>query len=151
MSPAWRAALAMVGCVLVAPRESVAQTSRASMRPGIEAALAASNAGWNAGDLDRFVAIYLDSARTTFATPKQYLHGRAEIRAHYAAHYFRPGVTRDSLRLEIVQVDSLGPDVANVAAFYILFRGDSTTARGPTSLLMQRIHGTWMIVHDHSS
>jgi uncharacterized protein (TIGR02246 family) len=150
MSSAWRTALAMAGFVFLAPRRSAAQTTAASMRPGIEAALSASSAGWNAGDLDRFMAIYLDSDRTTFATPKQYIHGRTEIRAHYARH-FLPGAARDSLRLENVEIDSLAPPVANVAAFYVLFRGDSTTARGPTSLLMERIHGTWLIVHDHSS
>ena len=29
--------------------------------------------------------------------------------------------------------------------------GDSTVARGPTSLVLRRVNGRWMIVHDHSS
>ncbi len=147
---ATRAAIAVLAPLLLAGHVSVAQSSGASMRAGIEAALAASCAGWNAGDLDRFMAVYLDADRTSFATPKEYIHGLVAIRAHYARH-FAPGAPRDSLRLENVEIDSLGPNFANVAAFYVLSRRDSITARGPTSLLMERVHGTWLIVHDHSS
>jgi ketosteroid isomerase-like protein len=30
-------------------------------------------------------------------------------------------------------------------------RGDSVTARGPTSLVLRRSSGRWRIAHDHSS
>jgi ketosteroid isomerase-like protein len=38
-----------------------------------------------------------------------------------------------------------------VLAFYVLSRGDSTVARGPTSLVLLKRDGRWRIVHDHSS
>jgi ketosteroid isomerase-like protein len=119
------------------------------MRAGIGAALDRSAAGWNAGNLDQFMAVYLDSPRTTYATHTKFLHGLAAIRAVYVDR-FAKGAARDSLRLVDESVDSLTPTLASVMALYELRHGDSTTARGPTSLLMQRVAGTWYIVHDHS-
>jgi len=39
----------------------------------------------------------------------------------------------------------------NAIAYYVLMRGDSVTARGPTSLVLRRVGGRWVIMHDHSS
>jgi ketosteroid isomerase-like protein len=58
---------------------------------------------------------------------------------------------RDSLFFRDIEVDLLGPDVANAVAFYVLMRGDSVTSTGPTSLVVRRVEGRWRIVHDHSS
>lgn len=105
---------------------------------------------WNRGDLDTFVDDYVDADRTTFVGRRGVLHGRAAIRAVYAPR-FAPGGVRDSLSFEQLEVDSLAPGVAHVLAYYVLSRGDSTVARGPTSLVMLRVNGRWRIVHDHSS
>lgn len=105
---------------------------------------------WNRGDLDGFITSYDQAPTTTFVTPTRVIHGVQSIRALYAPH-FAPGGVRDSLSFEQVEVDLLAPDVANVIAYYRLSRGDSTTARGPTSLVMRRRAGAWRIVHDHSS
>jgi ketosteroid isomerase-like protein len=136
---------AHVRSVLGPPRQP-----SAGMASAISGALDRSAAGWNSGDLGQFMGIYLDSPRTTYATHTRYIHGPVGIRAVYADR-FAPGAQRDSLRLVEVTVDSLSPVIANVMAFYVLSRRDSVTARGPTSLLMQRVGGTWYIVHDHSS
>jgi ketosteroid isomerase-like protein len=162
------AAIATAGCVVAAlaafapasppvragdtPRASVSHVAPApeSMRAGIDAALAHSVAGWNSGNLGRFMALYLDDNRTTYAATPAYLHGRAAISAYYASS-FKPGAQRDSLRLEHIEVDSLTPAIAEVMGFYVLSRGDSTTGHGPTSLVMQRVQGTWYVVHDHSN
>ena len=48
-------------------------------------------------------------------------------------------------------LDVLGADALNAIAYYVLQRGDSVTARGPTSLVMRYRDGRWFIVHDHSS
>src|SRR5487761_2095389 len=105
---------------------------------------------WNAGDLDDFVSDYLPDSETTFITKTGVLHGIAAIRSVYAAR-FAPGAQRDSLHFQGVEVDVLGPDLVNTIAWYVLMRGDSVTARGPTSLVMRRVSGRWRIVHDHSS
>ncbi|OYV73754.1 MAG: hypothetical protein B7Z72_01780 [Gemmatimonadetes bacterium 21-71-4] len=105
---------------------------------------------WNAGNLDDFMSDYLPDSETTFITKTGVLHGVAAIRNVYAAR-FSPGARRDSLRFQGVEIDILAPDVVNAIAWYVLMRGDSITARGPTSLVMRRVSGRWRIVHDHSS
>jgi len=119
-------------------------------RAGILAMMARSAAAWNRGDLDGFVGYYEDSPETTYIGRSGVIRGRAAIRAVYAPR-FAPGGMRDSLSFEHVEVDLLAPGVANVIAWYRLMRGDSTTAYGPTSLVMRDLDGHWRIVHDHSS
>jgi uncharacterized protein (TIGR02246 family) len=121
-----------------------------SLHDQVEEMLAHAAQHWNRGDLDAFVEDYLDSARTTFIGSRGVLHGRAAIRNAYAPR-FEAGGVRDSLSFEGLEVDSLAPGVAHVLAFYVLSRGDSTVARGPTSLVLVRQDGRWRIVHDHSS
>ncbi len=105
---------------------------------------------WNTGNLDAFVNDYEADTTTTYIGRTGVARGRAAIRAVYAPR-FAPGGVRDSLSFENVEVDLLAPDVANVIAYYRLMRRDSTTARGPTSLVMRRRDNRWRIVHDHSS
>jgi uncharacterized protein (TIGR02246 family) len=105
---------------------------------------------WDAGNLDDFISDYLPDSETTFITKTRVLHGVSAIRAVYAPR-FAPGAQRDSLRFQGVEIDILTPDVVNAIAWYVLMRGDSITARGPTSLVMRRVSGRWLIVHDHSS
>lgn len=112
------------------------------------ALLAHGAAAWNRGDLASFVSDYAPGA--SFVTPRRVLHGLAEIEARYAPR-FAPGGMRDSLSFQDVEVDVLGPDALNAIAYYVLQRGDSITARGPTSLVMRYRGGRWFIVHDHSS
>ncbi|HEX6535994.1 MAG TPA: DUF4440 domain-containing protein [Gemmatimonadaceae bacterium] len=119
-------------------------------RAEIAAMMERSAGAWNRGDLDAFVDDYLDSDRTTFVGRRGIIRGRAAIRQVYAPR-FGPGGVRDSLSFEQLEVDPLAPGVAHVLAYYVLSRGDSVVARGPTSLVMLRVNGRWRIVHDHSS
>ena len=74
----------------------------------------------------------------------------AALCALYAPR-FAPGARRDSLHFEQLEVDVVGADAVNAIAYYVLMRGDSVTARGPTSLVLRRASGRWRIAHDHSS
>lgn len=114
----------------------------------IQALLAHGALAWNRGDLDGFVSDYAEDA--TFVTAGSVVHGRPEIRARYAPR-FAPGAQRDSLHFENLEVDVVGPDAVNAIAYYVLSRGDSVTQRGPTSLVLKKLGGRWLIVHDHSS
>jgi ketosteroid isomerase-like protein len=105
---------------------------------------------WNRGDLDAFMADYVDGPRTTFVVNQGVMRGRTEIRARYAPR-FAAGAVRDSLSFEGVEADPLGPDVVHVVAWYKLMRGDSLVARGPTSLVLVRDGARWGILKDHSS
>jgi ketosteroid isomerase-like protein len=105
---------------------------------------------WNRGDLDAFMADYVDGPRTTFVTNQGVMRGRTAIRARYAPR-FAPGGVRDSLSFEDVEADLIGPDVVHAVAWYKLMRGDSLIARGPTSLVLVRDGARWAILKDHSS
>jgi uncharacterized protein (TIGR02246 family) len=116
----------------------------------IDAMLARSAISWNAGNLDAFMLDFEEGREATFVVPRGVLRGRDEIRTAYSSR-FAAGAERDSLTFEQLEVHPLGADLAYVIAFYVLKRGDSTTARGPTTLVMRRQHGRWRILHDHSS
>lgn len=119
-------------------------------RSEIAAMMARAATRWTRGDLDGFMGDYLNTDRTTYVGRSGLLRGRAAIRAAYAPR-FAPGMRQDSLSFEGLEVDAVAPGVAHVIAYYVLSRGDSVVARGPTSLLMERHDGRWYIVHDHSS
>lgn len=141
--------LVVVGACAPAPRQA-GGAGDGAVQSQISAMLARSAAAWNRGDLDAFVSDYLDSDRTTYIGRRGVIHGRAAIRAVYAPRFTTPGA-QDSLSFDRLEVDSLAPGVINVIAEYVLSRGDSTVARGPTSLVMEWVDGRWQIVHDHSS
>ena len=145
------AAVTAAACVRVAvQRQPASGAANAAIHREIDLMMSASAAAWNRGDLDLFVSDYLPGQGTTFIGRRGVLRGVDAIRANYAAR-FAPGGQRDSLHFEQMEVDELAPNVANVIAWYVLQRGDSVTARGPTSLVMRKMNGRWRIVHDHSS
>lgn len=145
----------LTGCVFVAGNgngwshmPSDAQLSEA--RSEIVAMMNKSARDWTRGDLDGFMDSYESGNEVTYVTPTGVVHGRNAIRARYAPR-FVAGARHDSLSFEDLEIDLVAPDIANVIAYYRLSRGDSTIARGPTSLVMRRRDGEWRIVHDHSS
>jgi hypothetical protein len=147
--------LALVAVIVAAIAGCAARTSgpaptRADLTREVTTMFARSAAAWNRGDLDAFMTDYLPGDRTTYVTGRGVVHGPAAIRERYAPR-FGPGGVHDSLSFEGIEVDSLAPGVLNVIAYYVLARGDSIVARGPTSLVMVRDNGRLRIVHDHSS
>ena len=142
------ALVALVSCA--SPPRSEAPTTlpdAAAARAAVLTLLAHGAAAWTRGDLADFVSDYAPEA--TFVTARGVLRGRAEIAAHYAPR-FASGAPRDSLFFQDLEVDVLAPDALNALAYYVLQRGDSVVARGPTSLVMRFRGGRWYIVHDHS-
>lgn len=133
-----------------ASRPADPNRTRADLTSEVTTMFARSASAWNRGDLDTFMTDYLPGDRTTYVTSRGVIHGPAAIRERYAPR-FAPGGMHDSLSFEGIEVDPLAPDVLNVVAYYVLTRGDSLVARGPTSLVIIRQDGRLRIVHDHSS
>jgi len=147
--------VAMTGCVFVAGNTgswsgSPTDTEQIQARADISAAMTASARAWTSGDLAGFMDSYENSGTVTYVTPKGVVHGRDAIRDRYGPR-FVPGAMHDALSFENVEIDLMAPDIANVIGFYRLTRGDSTTAYGPTTVVMRRRDGHWRIIHDHSS
>lgn len=116
----------------------------------IAAMLDQSAVAWNQGDLDGFMASYLDDSATVFVTADSAHQGFGWIRARYAPR-FAPGALRDSLRFERIDTRALGPEYAVATAQYVLVRGDSVTATGPFTIVLRRTPDGWKIIHDHTS
>jgi ketosteroid isomerase-like protein len=131
------------------PASSSVRDPQVALRE-ICAMMNASAARWNAGDLHGFMQDYMPGPGTTYIGRRGVVRGPDAIEAGYAPR-FLPGAMHDSLSFEDVEVDLLAPDLTNTIAWYVLMRGDSLVARGPTSLVMRRVNGRWRIVHDHSS
>jgi ketosteroid isomerase-like protein len=146
------AAAMLAAATACAPRRAAtpAAAEHDALTREVAAMLAGSAKAWNRGDLDAFMTDYYPGERTSYVTSRGVIHDPARIREHYAPRFAAGGV-HDSLSFESVEVDPLAPNVVHVVAWYVLSRGDSTVARGPTSLVMLRRDGRLRIVHDHSS
>ncbi len=128
----------MIGIVMLAA---------AARQGAIAAAMAASAAGWNAGDLDAFMAVYADDA--VYVTAKGVVRGRAAIAARYAPSFQGGGNIRGRLEFEPLVERPLGPDRRLFVARWTL-RGREVQT-GLTTLVFERRGPAWKIVADHSS
>ncbi|MBD8641158.1 YybH family protein [Sphingomonas sp. CFBP 13733] len=135
------AAATAVTPVLAAP-------DRAPASVAIREAMAASAAGWNAGDLARFVAVYAEDA--VFVTPKGLVRGKAAITARYAPSFTDAGNTRGRLSFVPAELRGIDPTHALLVARWTL-TGATSTETGMTTLLFERRGDAWKIVADHSS
>ncbi|WP_174280120.1 YybH family protein [Sphingomonas bacterium] len=130
----------LTGMTLIAAAPALAPVQSQLMT-----AMEASAAGWNAGDLDRFMAVYADDA--TYVTKDGVLRGKAAITAHYRASFADGGNLRGQLSFEPVAFRTLGPAQQLMIARWRLTGG----AAGMTTLVWERRPAGWRIVADHSS
>ncbi|QDT67840.1 hypothetical protein MalM25_07470 [Planctomycetes bacterium MalM25] len=109
---------------------------------------------WNAGDLEAFLDDYWRSPDLTFSSGGVVRRGFRETRERYLAAYPTPErMGRLAFSgLEITPLGGPGHDVeaAMVLGKWRLRRADEP-AGGVFTLVMRRIDGRWLIVHDHTS
>jgi uncharacterized protein (TIGR02246 family) len=121
-------------------------------RRAIDAAMAESVAGWNAGDVSRFMAVYSDDAATSFVAGDGLVRGKTAMTARYRAKYdFSDAAKRGALTIERLDYRPLGPGYALYIGRYTLRYLDGHSASGPTSLVLHHEAGGWKIIADHSS
>lgn len=114
----------------------------------VMAAMTASAAGWNAGDLDRFMGVYADDA--SYVTRDGVLQGRTAIAARYRPSFADGANTRGRLSFAPVAFRTLGPAQQLLIARWTL-TGGAKEESGLTSLIWERRPAGWRIVADHSS
>jgi uncharacterized protein (TIGR02246 family) len=147
-------ALSLTAC---RAEETVAteQANAAQVAAAIEAAMTDSAAGWNAGDMDRFLAVYSADPQTSFVGSGGLVRGRAAMEERYREAYdwSQPDpAERGVLTFETEEVRPLGPDHALFIGRYMLTYPDGRDpATGYTSLVFAREGGSWRIIADHSS
>jgi uncharacterized protein (TIGR02246 family) len=137
--------LILAAAVLAAPA-----TAQAGPQAAIEAAMAASAAGWNTGSLDRFMAVYADDA-TYVAGTSEVARGKPAIAARYAKSFTDGGNTRGRLSFQPVAWRTLSPVHVLLVARWTLTPTTGTAQSGLTSLLFERRREGWRIIADHSS
>ena len=146
--------LNMAAVALVCATPAMAQAPVDHARAAVMTALTDSAAGWNAGNLDRFMAVYADAPTTTYVTKSGLAHGRAEIASHYRA-YFGGAKTAERGRLSFRPLDFRLLDSTHallIARYTVSPAGTRARAlTGPTSLVFEKRPGGWKIIADHSS
>lgn len=118
----------------------------------VEAAMTASAAGWNKGDVNAFMAVYSDAPATSFVTKEGVLRGKAAMTARYKARYsFDDPAKRGVLSFKTLDFRLLDPTHALYIGQYLLTYPGGKTATGPTTLVFAKEAGGWKIIADHSS
>lgn len=144
------AALALLAAV---PGAAVAQTQAAtpvaSAQALIEAAMRDSAAGWNAGNFDRFLAIYAGDA--TYVSGSAVRRGKAEIAARYRPSFVAGGNVRGQLAFEPLAFRPLSAVHAILTARWRLTPANGEGQSGLTTLVFERRREGWRIIADHSS
>lgn len=144
-----RSGLAFGVAMLAIAAPSVAQSPD---QREVEAAMADSAAGWNAGNIDRFMNVYASDARTSFVTSDGLLRGKAAMTARYKARYnFDDGSKRGVLTFRTLDFRRLGNNHALYIGQYLLTYPGGKTQTGPTSLVFVKQARGWKIIADHSS
>jgi uncharacterized protein (TIGR02246 family) len=147
---AWLA-LAAMGCTIEPVGNGGEEgPSEPDFRTQIQEILDEQAAAWNAGDLDGFMIAYERSPETSYIGSSGRITGYDGIRERYAP-LFEPGAERDSLRFTDLEVRELDPRFGVATARYVLSRDGETTSTGPFTLVLLRVEGNWMIVHDQSA
>lgn len=145
-------AIAIVAPMAIAAPQTVERDRTAERdQAAVLAAMQASAAGWNAGSLDRFMAVYADDA--TFVTEQgRVARGRAAIAAVYQPTFKDGGNTRGRLSFEQLAYRALGRDHAVLTARWTLTPvGTGKVETGLTTVVFAKQADGWKIVSDHSS
>ncbi len=126
---------------------------RASVRDAeseaIRAMLAAQVAAWNRGDLEAFMASYWRSPELRFASGSTPVQGWAQALRRYRSGY-PDRSDMGALTLSDLRIEVLSPDAATVFGRWRLARV-SETPTGLFTLVLRKMDGQWLIVHDHTT
>ncbi|MDE0878470.1 MAG: SgcJ/EcaC family oxidoreductase [Sphingomonas bacterium] len=141
--------------LLLAPVALIAASTVSAQTPDVQTEVAAvmadSAAGWNSGDLDRFVAIYADDA--VYVTTKGLVRGKAEIAARYRPSFASGSNKRGRLSFQMLAYRTISNVHQLLFARWTLTPADpkAKAETGMTTLLFERRKAGWRIISDHSS
>lgn len=140
---------------LAAPVAAIIATSALAHPPekhAVERAMSESAAGWNAGDMVRFMAIYSDDPLTSFVTSDGLVRGKTAMAERYRKRYdFSNVAKRGTLTFKTLDFRLLDRTHALYIGRYMLSYSTGKSASGPTSLVFRLEKGKWHIIADHSS
>lgn len=138
----------MIHFVLLAQAAAVTAPA-ATPQVAIAAEMAASAAGWNAGSLDRFMAVYADDA--VYASGKELARGKAGIAKRYEKSFADGANSRGRLSFQPVAWRTISNVHMLHVARWTLTPVTGEPQSGLTTLLFERRKEGWRIIADHSS
>ena len=121
----------------------------AGPRAAIQRVLDAQRRAWNDGDIEAFLEPYWKNEGLSFSSGGETRRGFRATRERYLATY-PDRQAMGTLEFSALEISPLGDDVALVLGEWDLAR-DAGAVGGNFSLVMRRIDGRWVIVHDHTS
>ena len=128
---------------------TIVAAAPASPQVQVTAAMASSAAGWNAGDLDRFMAVYAGDA--IYVTKAGLVQGRAAIADHYRPSFVAGGNSRGMLSFDTLGYRTLSAVHVILFARWRLMPAGGVEQTGMTTLVFERRKEGWRIISDHSS
>jgi uncharacterized protein (TIGR02246 family) len=114
----------------------------------IRAALGSTSAGWNQGDLQKYLAAYTETATEMGANGPE--GGRSAIERTMRQGFWKTGRPVQNLHYEHVEVRMLGEDYALVTGQFVLSGGGRPDRTGWFTTVWSRTKEGWRMIHDHS-
>lgn len=114
----------------------------------VEQVLRDQDAAWNSGDIDGFMKGYWPSEKLTFSAGGKVISGWKPTRDRYLSKY-GDRAAMGTLMFSDLEITPLGRRHALVLGRWHLERAEPTG--GAFSLVMRKIGGKWLIIHDHTS
>lgn len=115
----------------------------------IEAVLRDAEAGWNAGDIERYMQSYWNSPDLCFAGGATVTRGWQTTLDRYRTRY-PARAAMGTLAFTDLEITMLGPDAAMAFGRWELARAGDRP-HGLFTLIIRRLPEGWRIVHDHTS
>ncbi|AIT05163.1 hypothetical protein MC45_00515 [Sphingomonas taxi] len=135
--------------MLIVPMMLAAAAAPTTAEAAITAAMTDSAAGWSAGDMPRFLAVYAENA--VFVTKDGLVRGKPAIAARYAKTYGADPAARGRLSFRMLGFRRIDANHRMLWAKWLLDYPGGKQDAGVTSLLFERQATGWKIVSDHSS
>ncbi len=139
----------LVTGLLLAGCAGLSEAEKDSIRASVTAVLDAQVAAWNAGDIDAFMKTYWPSDELRFASGGTVKEGWTATLERYRTTY-PDRAAMGELRFDVLDLQVVARDVAMVFGAWNLRRAQGDLS-GLYTLLVRRIDGQWLIVHDHTS
>lgn len=131
--------LALLGCA----------AGSGSVEREIRAMLERQDQAWNRGDIEAFMEHYLKSDELSFSSGGETIYGWQATIDRYKRRY--PNAERmGHLTFSELEIHPLGSGAALALGRWHLDR-EPNPIGGNFSLVLRRIRGRWVIVHDHTS
>jgi len=105
-------------------------------------------AAWNRGDILEFMETYWKDDRLTFSGSGQTMRGWQATLERYQKNY--PKEKMGKLHFDEISCELLSPDAALVLGDWHLDNAGEKKD-GNFSLVLRKLDGRWLIIHDHSS